>query len=142
MKSNIGLNRKRIVLIGIALGLFLLMLFLMVVPASLGFRKGYDSSMIESKIEKECNCETVKSIKTEIDSETFFDDLKNQKHVNNFSIELSNCSYTSFEDLKANVLSVLIENNICEERNIQFKVKDFKEEDKRFIISNCNPNNN
>ena len=130
------INIKRTILLLIAFVIFLLIvLFLFLFSA--GMSKGYDSEMIENKIKKQCQCKMVESIKTEVNSETFIKDFKSKILVSDFSTQLSNCSYPSFEDLKANVLSVLIKNNLCETRQIQFIVEDFKGEEKRFKISNC-----
>ena len=141
MKLIKRFNAKRMLLIGIALGVFLIGLIFLA-PFILGMGKGYDAAMIENKIKKQCRCKTVKSIKVELNEEIIVDDIKRKKHSKSFLFKLSDCDYFSFEDLKSSVLNVLVENNVCETRTIQFVIEDFKGEEQRFEIVNCNINNN
>lgn len=131
------INSKRLFLLITVFALFLVGLFF-VGTFTLGMGKGYTSARIENTISKQCKCETIESVKLQFKESMLVDQEKMKKHTNAFMFILSNCDYSSLSDLKSDVVSLLVQERICEDYNLQFIVKNFNGQDQRFIIDNCN----
>ena len=131
------INSKRVFLLITVFALFLMGLFFVGI-FTLGMGKGYTSARIENTINKLCKCETIESVKLQLKESMLVDQTEMKKHTNAFMFNLSNCDYPSISDLKLEVIRLLVKARICEDYNFQFIVKNFKGQEQRFIIDNCN----
>jgi len=131
------INSKRVFLLITVFALFLMGLFFVGI-FTLGMGKGYTSARIENTINKLCKCETIESVKLQLKEAMLVDQTEMKKHTNAFMFILSNCDYPSISDLKLDVIGLLVKARICEDYNFQFIVKNFKGQEQRFIIDNCN----
>lgn len=126
---------KQIVLIAIAL-LILVGVGFMSLPFVVGMSYGYDSAMIENKIKDNCNCKTVELDKEHATSEKIKEKSSSGRIVKTFKLNMKDCDYSSFEDLKKDVLASVENEELCSEKIIELTV-DYSDETRTIEISNC-----
>jgi len=129
-------KRNKILLIAIALAIFISTVIFLV-PFITGMRHGYDAAIIENAISKNCKCK-VRAIKLDSDSNSFIKDLEKGKLAKNFTMQLTDCNYSTLDSLKQDILSASKENNLCKDKVFKFEAPDFKDNKQMFTIKNCN----
>ena len=129
-------NKKKIILITIALGLFMVLVVGLVI-FSIGMHHGYNSAIIGNKIERDCNC-SAQVIQLVPNPESFIDDLKSSELVKNFTMQLTDCKYDTLDKLKQDIVTITNEKNLCQDKSIEFVVLGFKGKKEIFTVKNCN----